>query len=152
MNDQVESNPDCGASGFFGDPEHGYLQEWPASRKRSAADDHWDTEGRFSIAAGKAMRQNKTTWFRAEAMADLWATFKPKGSDCSLGKYGSGEPSFRSAHAPVCGFSILACLQELVRRCAIVGWPIQPILCAGLSAGVPRDVRWAAAEEAGCAW
>jgi phosphopantetheinyl transferase len=50
-------------------------------------------EGRLRIAAGKAMMQNRISRFRVGAMADLWATCKPKGLDCF-----SGNLAWQSHH------------------------------------------------------
>ena len=110
-----------------------------------------DTEGLLSIAARQGMMQNKISWFRVGAMADLFAG-DWKGLDRLFAKHSLAEPSGFSSRAPVCEFSILACLQECVRRSGIVGHQGRPIFCAGSTPGVLCDVRWAAAGEVGCAW
>ena len=110
-----------------------------------------DTEGRLSVAAGKAMRQNKMSRLSVEAMANPRVTFRPKGLGCFFGKPGLAEPSIRSARALVCRFSILAFLQKCVRQYGRVGLLVRPIFCAESTQGLPWDVRWAAAGEAGCA-
>jgi hypothetical protein len=104
----------------------------------------------LSLVPDLGMMQNIGSRFRAGAVPDLLAIGNWKGLDCFFGKLGLAEPSYLSARAPVCRFSILAFWQECVRRHGIVGLPVRPRLCAGLKKGVPGDVRWAAAGEAGC--
>jgi hypothetical protein len=106
-----------------------------------------DTEGLLSIAARQGMMQNKISWFRVAAMANLFAG-NWKGLDCLFAKHSLAEPSGFSSRAPVCEFSILACLQELVRQCGKPGLPVTPILllCAGSTEEVFQEVRWVAGE------
>src|SRR5258706_5819776 len=107
------------------------------------------THALLSLVAGQAIVQNTASRFRVGSIADLWSICKREGLDCFFGKLGLAEPPCLSMRAPVCRFSILAFWQECVRRHGIVGLPARSRLCAGLTKGVPGDVRWAAAGEAG---